>query len=202
MYDKNLYKRDVTCSWPPPPVTNCHTFSDPLPSRAWRTLWTAPMLNKHRQDEQIIIRYKENNRPMVENKIRNYEVLVNLAKDAISFHFSGNECVYRKELFHMYHCIIKLSLKLVTLRALDRPSQTDSHSRARSPWTLRVDLHTVGSGVNPFLDMGVVNDVNPVQEIFDSNRKKIKIFRKNFSFSRQTFLFLLVLNSKNVKNSL
>jgi len=31
MYDKNLYKRDVTCSWPPPPVTNCHTFSDPLP---------------------------------------------------------------------------------------------------------------------------------------------------------------------------
>ena len=32
MYDKNLYKRDVTCSWPPPPVTNCHTFSDPSPS--------------------------------------------------------------------------------------------------------------------------------------------------------------------------
>ena len=32
MYDKNLYKRDVTCSWPPlPPVTNCHTFSDLLP---------------------------------------------------------------------------------------------------------------------------------------------------------------------------
>ena len=32
MYDKNLYKRDVTCSLPPPPVTNCHTFSDPFPS--------------------------------------------------------------------------------------------------------------------------------------------------------------------------
>src|SRR6218665_1634708 len=32
VYDKNLYKRDVTCSRPPlPPVTNCHTFSDPLP---------------------------------------------------------------------------------------------------------------------------------------------------------------------------
>ena len=28
MYEKNLYKRDVTCSWPS--VTNCHTFSDPL----------------------------------------------------------------------------------------------------------------------------------------------------------------------------
>ena len=42
MYDKNLYKHDVTCSWPPPPVTNRHTFSDPLPPRAWRTLWTAP----------------------------------------------------------------------------------------------------------------------------------------------------------------
>src|SRR6218665_1719041 len=29
MYDKNLYKRDVTCSTPSS-VTNCHTFSDPL----------------------------------------------------------------------------------------------------------------------------------------------------------------------------
>src|SRR6218665_4065138 len=26
----------------PPPVTNGHTFSDPLPYRAGRTLWTAP----------------------------------------------------------------------------------------------------------------------------------------------------------------
>src|SRR6218665_233323 len=34
MYDKNCYKRDVTCSLPPPPVTNCHTFSDPLTPRA------------------------------------------------------------------------------------------------------------------------------------------------------------------------
>ena len=38
-----MYKCDVTCSLPPvSPVTNCHTFSDPLPPRAWRTLWTAP----------------------------------------------------------------------------------------------------------------------------------------------------------------
>ena len=32
---------------PPPPVTNCHTFSDPLPPRAWRTLWTAPKTAAH-----------------------------------------------------------------------------------------------------------------------------------------------------------
>jgi len=31
MYDKQISKCDVTCSWPPPPVTNCHTFSDHLP---------------------------------------------------------------------------------------------------------------------------------------------------------------------------
>src|SRR6218665_1113967 len=31
MYDKKIYKCDVTSSLPPPPVTNCHTFSDPLP---------------------------------------------------------------------------------------------------------------------------------------------------------------------------
>src|SRR6218665_2013318 len=30
---------------PPPPVTNCHTFSDPLPPRAWCTLWTAPLVS-------------------------------------------------------------------------------------------------------------------------------------------------------------
>src|SRR6218665_1063333 len=30
MYEKNL-KCDATCSWTPS-VTNCHTFSDPLPS--------------------------------------------------------------------------------------------------------------------------------------------------------------------------
>src|SRR6218665_3869823 len=29
-YDEKMYKCDVTCSVPPPPVTNCHTFSDPL----------------------------------------------------------------------------------------------------------------------------------------------------------------------------
>src|SRR6218665_3325827 len=32
IHDKKFYKCDVTCSLPPPPVTNCHTFSDPLPS--------------------------------------------------------------------------------------------------------------------------------------------------------------------------
>src|SRR6218665_3268353 len=31
MYDKFFYKCDVTCSRHPPPVINCHTFSDPLP---------------------------------------------------------------------------------------------------------------------------------------------------------------------------
>ena len=40
MYNKKIYKRDVTCSWPLPSVTNCHTFSDP--PQAWCTLWTAP----------------------------------------------------------------------------------------------------------------------------------------------------------------
>jgi len=47
---------------------------------------------------------------MVENKIRNCKVLVNLAKDPISSHFSGYECIgiYRKELFYRYHCIITL----------------------------------------------------------------------------------------------
>jgi len=40
---QKIYKSDITCSWPPYPLTNCHTFSDPRPlSRAWRTLWTAP----------------------------------------------------------------------------------------------------------------------------------------------------------------
>ena len=28
---KKMYRRDVTSSWSPPPVTNCHTFSDPSP---------------------------------------------------------------------------------------------------------------------------------------------------------------------------
>src|SRR6218665_2309011 len=31
MYDKNFYKCDVPCSLPPPPVKNCHSFSDPSP---------------------------------------------------------------------------------------------------------------------------------------------------------------------------
>src|SRR6218665_328073 len=30
MYDKKFKKCDVTCSWTPSSVTNCHTFSDPL----------------------------------------------------------------------------------------------------------------------------------------------------------------------------
>jgi len=41
-----------------------------------------------------------------------------LQKDPISYHFSGNECVYRKELFLRYHCIIILGHKLVTLGLL------------------------------------------------------------------------------------
>ena len=58
MYDKNLYKRDVTCSWPPPPVRNCHTFSDLLPLERdvlygrplteAVTAWIAPMILVHR----------------------------------------------------------------------------------------------------------------------------------------------------------
>ena len=32
IYDKKIYKCDVTSSRPPSPVTNCHTISDPLPS--------------------------------------------------------------------------------------------------------------------------------------------------------------------------
>jgi len=32
---------------------------------------------------------------MVENEIMNYKVLVDLAKDSVSSHFSGNECIYR-----------------------------------------------------------------------------------------------------------
>src|SRR6218665_2533814 len=32
MYDKKIYKCDITSSFPlTPPVTNCHTFSDPSP---------------------------------------------------------------------------------------------------------------------------------------------------------------------------
>src|SRR6218665_3854949 len=30
MYENLFYKCDVTCSWTPPPVTNCHAFPDPL----------------------------------------------------------------------------------------------------------------------------------------------------------------------------
>ena len=40
---KNFYNRDVTCFWPLPPVTNCHTFSDPLERDVLygRLLWRA-----------------------------------------------------------------------------------------------------------------------------------------------------------------
>ena len=40
MYEKNLKSVTSHALGPPPPVTNCHTFSDP--PRAWRALWTAP----------------------------------------------------------------------------------------------------------------------------------------------------------------
>jgi len=44
MQDKKIYKRDVTCSWPPSPLSQTVTLSrTPSPPRAWRTLWTAPL---------------------------------------------------------------------------------------------------------------------------------------------------------------
>jgi len=54
----------------------------------------------------------------------NYKVLVNLAKDPIISHFSGNECckcIHRKELFHigLYQCIT-LGDKLVILLIANR----------------------------------------------------------------------------------
>src|SRR6218665_1976328 len=42
--------------------------------------------------------------------------------------------------------------------------------------------------------------VNPVQEIFHSNRTKFLIFRKNFSFSRQKFLTTFIFFVLNLKN--
>ena len=49
-------------------------------------------------------------------------MLVSLAKDPIGSQFSGrpNECLYRKELFHRYRCIITLDHKLVTLLIANR----------------------------------------------------------------------------------
>src|SRR6218665_2765720 len=51
-----------------------------------------PILKKHRQGEHTIIRFKEHS--MEEHKMNNHKVLVNLAKDPSSSHFSGNECIY------------------------------------------------------------------------------------------------------------
>ena len=42
MYDKFFISVTSHALDSPPSVTNCHTFSDLLPPRAWRTLWTAP----------------------------------------------------------------------------------------------------------------------------------------------------------------
>ena len=43
MNDKNLYKHDVTISWPPSPCHKLsHLLGPPHPPRAWRTLWTVP----------------------------------------------------------------------------------------------------------------------------------------------------------------
>src|SRR6218665_1840689 len=64
MYEIFL-KCAVTCSWTPPPVTNCHTFSDPFPlerdvlygrppidrmglypwAETWRPIWGGPKKN-------------------------------------------------------------------------------------------------------------------------------------------------------------
>src|SRR6218665_452803 len=46
MYDKNLYKRDVTWSSSPPPVTNCHTYSDPLTLSSVRYFMDGPFSTK------------------------------------------------------------------------------------------------------------------------------------------------------------
>ena len=40
-YDKKMYKRDVTCFWPPLSQTVTPSWTPSHP-RAWRTLWTAP----------------------------------------------------------------------------------------------------------------------------------------------------------------
>src|SRR6218665_2160921 len=43
MYEFFL-KCDVTCSWTPPPVTNCHTFSDPLPPSSVTYFMDGPLV--------------------------------------------------------------------------------------------------------------------------------------------------------------
>src|SRR6218665_1950931 len=42
MYDKKMYKCDVTCSLPPPLSQTVTPPRTPSPPRAWRTLWTDP----------------------------------------------------------------------------------------------------------------------------------------------------------------
>ena len=39
--------------YPPPPVTNCHTFSDSLPLWSIHTLWTAPRWIKPDIEHQL-----------------------------------------------------------------------------------------------------------------------------------------------------
>ena len=124
MYDKKLYKRDVTCSWPPsPPVTNCHTFSDPLPlSRAWRTLWTAPKpqqahaIREHARDgvldfvpetekhvldggsllHRILWRKAEGN----DWKWHVFSIVFHTCHDRLRHHFPNIRC-WTKSAFHM-----------------------------------------------------------------------------------------------------
>jgi len=58
---------------------------------------------------------------MVENKIRNYSVSQS-CKISNQSYFSGNECIYRKELLHRHHYIglTTLGHKLVTLLIANR----------------------------------------------------------------------------------
>jgi len=58
MYDRNLYKRDVTCSGPPSPCHKPSHLLGPLPPRAWRTLWTAPRFLHYSQMVTDFFRWK------------------------------------------------------------------------------------------------------------------------------------------------
>jgi len=63
---------------------------------------------------------------MEEHKMNNHKVLVNVAKDPSSSHFSGNECIiYRKDPFHKHHCSLynhtpTIGHKLMTLLIANR----------------------------------------------------------------------------------
>src|SRR6218665_3213711 len=78
------------------------------------------MLNKHRSGEHTIIRYKEHS--IEEHKMKNHKVLVNLAKDPSSSHFSGNEC-------NAYIYTAKTRFTGITVAYIQ--SHSDNRSQAR-----------------------------------------------------------------------